>query len=344
MTLTLNDRLSLKKANQALSERVQLLEHILISHGIEVPSEISAASPISESNTAFGPGTAGGSLSEIPSGVGHVDSESDQPKKSDDWLPHFPISNNVSQTAPSTWETFMSLDHDGHMSAPATSKPQATNPSLSWNISNTSAVKDNLNPSTVSQEPWRSDTAALIFDEDDLNYSTNDDIPVPTIPPGRAISAQLRRQSSVEWHNDNAWANQPNTSPTRMIEPVQASQSDEMIDQLSARMGSFQLAEDGQLRYFGATSNLHILHNGAFSLSRTPTRSIRTDGSAGLHRAGIGKAVDPEFEKHLEHLYFKWEDPAIHVVDEEMYYQEQEKWNRGEDGSPFYSETLKNAM
>jgi hypothetical protein len=54
--------------------------------------------------------------------------------------------------------------------------------------------------------------------------------------------------------------------------------------------------------------------------------------------------VSPEIERHLADMYFKWEDPAIHVVDEEMYREEHEKWNLGVDGSPFYSETLKNAM
>lgn len=119
---------------------------------------------------------------------------------------------------------------------------------------------------------------------------------------------------------------------------------DEVIDQLSARMGAFKIAEDGQLRYFGATSNLHIVHNGVSSLARPPGQSMRIEGEKALSRAGVDQIFSPEVERYLEELYFKWEDPAIHVVDEEMYFLEKDKYNTGVDGSPFYSETLKNAM
>lgn len=118
-----------------------------------------------------------------------------------------------------------------------------------------------------------------------------------------------------------------------------------MIDQLSARMGSFKIAEDGQLRYFGATSNLHILHNGASSMFRAPIRSVQRDGKLALQRAGLGQDVPAAFEQHLEKLYFAWEDPAIHVVDEEMYHREKARYEENEDTSTsFFSESLKNAM
>ncbi|KFY97712.1 hypothetical protein V498_01908 [Pseudogymnoascus sp. VKM F-4517 (FW-2822)] len=65
------------------------------------------------------------------------------------------------------------------------------------------------------------------------------------------------------------------------------SDDDEVVDQLSARIGTFQIAEDGQLR---------------------------------------------------------WEDPAIHVVDEEMYFLAKSAYYSGDDGNTFYSETLKNTI
>jgi hypothetical protein len=145
--------------------------------------------------------------------------------------------------------------------------------------------------------------------------------------------------SSITYHSD-----EDDQCADTGIETEQQSHDDSIVDQLSARMGSFQIAEDGQLRYFGPTSNLHILHNGLFSLSRPLIRSMRTEGPEILKRAGLGQYVDPEVEKYLARLYFAWEDPAIHVVDEDMYYGEQCKWNSGQGGSPFYSETLKNAM
>jgi hypothetical protein len=124
-----------------------------------------------------------------------------------------------------------------------------------------------------------------------------------------------------------------------------SSSDDEVMDALSARIGAFQIAEDGQLRYYGATSNLHILHNGLSSIPRALSRSVRTEGEEVLQRAGLYRDIDPVLEKHLEELYFRWEDPAIHTVDEEMYFGAKEGYYAGgEEGNPFYSETLKNAM
>jgi hypothetical protein len=138
-------------------------------------------------------------------------------------------------------------------------------------------------------------------------------------------------------------------NPQQLLTPSTAddtssSGGDSMTNDLAAQMGSLKVAEDGQLRYYGPTSNLHIIHNGLFSLSRSTIRSVTEEGQLALQRAGVGQHVDPEIESHLTRLYFAWEDPAIHVVDEEMYYTEKNNWSLGATGTPFYSETLNNAM
>jgi hypothetical protein len=186
-------------------------------------------------------------------------------------------------------------------------------------------------------------TTAVAGDDDHIHHVTNRNMDPPDSSFPYLHGTSRRRQSSIDWHNDNSWSKEHDEFQVAAIESANRS-DDDIMDQLSARMGSFQIAEDGQLRYFGATSNLHILHNGMFFLSRSPIRSIRTEGNDVLVRAGLGQMVSTETERHLAELYFKWEDPAIHVVDEEMYYAEQARWRSGEDGSPFYSETLKNAM
>jgi hypothetical protein len=118
---------------------------------------------------------------------------------------------------------------------------------------------------------------------------------------------------------------------------------DPVVEQLSRRMGSLQVAEDGQLRYFGATSNLHILHNGPSSLSGPSIRRVY-DAQAVLDKSGVGAHVTEELEDHLIKLYFAWEDPSLHIAREEIYFQERAKWKIGIRGSPFYSEVLTNAM
>ncbi|OAL34833.1 hypothetical protein AYO20_05793 [Fonsecaea nubica] len=126
--------------------------------------------------------------------------------------------------------------------------------------------------------------------------------------------------------------------------PVPSHSEDVLLDQLSGRMGSLQIAEDGQLRFYGATSNLHILHNGPLSLSRSKFRSPSEQGAELLHGAGVGHLVDESLEDHLLRLYFTWEEPSIHVVDESVYWRERMICKTTGQVSTLYSEVLTNAM
>jgi hypothetical protein len=109
-------------------------------------------------------------------------------------------------------------------------------------------------------------------------------------------------------------------------------------------MGSLQIAEDGQLRFYGATSNLHILHNGPLSLSRSKFRSPNEQGADLLLGAGVGHFVDPSIEDHLLKLYFTWEEPSIHVVEEAVFWRERTNCRDAGLFNQLYSEVLTNAM
>ena len=113
---------------------------------------------------------------------------------------------------------------------------------------------------------------------------------------------------------------------------------------LSARMGALRLVEDGQLRYYGPTSNLHMYTDGLQSLSTPSFRSVATEGIDVLRRLGLDQEVPLALETHLAKLYFTWEDPAIHVVDQETFFAEKRRCLLHDTGSPYYSETLNNAM
>ncbi|OQV10731.1 Fungal Zn2-Cys6 binuclear cluster domain-containing protein [Cladophialophora immunda] len=104
------------------------------------------------------------------------------------------------------------------------------------------------------------------------------------------------------------------------------------------------IAEDGQLRFYGATSNLHILHNGPLSLSRSKFRSPSEQGAELLNGAGVGHFVDESLEDHLLRLYFTWEEPSIHVVDESVFWRERMICKGAGQVSTLYSEVLTNAM
>lgn len=137
-----------------------------------------------------------------------------------------------------------------------------------------------------------------------------------------------------------------NEKPNRAASPTanQDSESEGFLDQLSGRMGSLQIAEDGQLRFYGATSNLHILHNGPLSLSRSKFRSASEEGTDLLCKAGVGHFVDEAIEDHLLKLYLVWEDPSIHVVEEAIFWRERRKCKTDNQVSSLYSEVLANAM
>ncbi|KAL2676499.1 hypothetical protein Neosp_010258 [[Neocosmospora] mangrovei] len=113
---------------------------------------------------------------------------------------------------------------------------------------------------------------------------------------------------------------------------------------LSARMGALRLVEDGQLRYYGPTSNLHMYTDGLQSLSTPKFRSVATEGIDVLRRLGLDQEVPLALETHLAKLYFTWEDPAIHVVDQETFFAEKRRCLLHDTGSPYYSETLNNAI
>lgn len=118
----------------------------------------------------------------------------------------------------------------------------------------------------------------------------------------------------------------------------------DITDILAARVGALRIAEDGELRYYGPTSNLHVQPNGSQSLSQATIRHVEAEGSGVLRRLGLDREVLLATEMHLARLYFSWEDPAIHVLDEDTFFVEKENTLFRGNKSPYYSETLNNAM
>jgi hypothetical protein len=73
-------------------------------------------------------------------------------------------------------------------------------------------------------------------------------------------------------------------------------------------------------------------------------RLVATVARGGLQCLGLNQAVPLDLQTHLAKLYFTWEDPAIHVIDEDVFFEEKEQWLRDNRSTPYYSETLNNAM
>ncbi|GKZ37272.1 hypothetical protein AbraIFM66950_008729 [Aspergillus brasiliensis] len=109
-------------------------------------------------------------------------------------------------------------------------------------------------------------------------------------------------------------------------------------------MGSLQIAEDGQLRLFGPTSNLHISHVGPFPLLNTNIRSVHWNEDAIYKAAGVDLHVDEELEEHLTKLYFAWENPNTPLVDEVAYREGKYRYRKLREITNRYSEVLNNAI
>jgi hypothetical protein len=119
---------------------------------------------------------------------------------------------------------------------------------------------------------------------------------------------------------------------------------DEPTEQLASRLGRLRIAEDGHLRYYGATSNLHMLRSSQFSCFQPTIRTILGHGEAALRRSGLYWDSDPEYEDHLTALFFAWHNTFLGIVNEEVYYSQRELYRSGATATAYYSPTLENAM
>lgn len=151
-----------------------------------------------------------------------------------------------------------------------------------------------------------------------------------------------REDEEIRLHHDTAPSSSRAAIPTDSKPLGSTELTSSLMEQLAGNLGSLRIADDGQLRFFGATSNLHIL---AARAHYKPVLNIQNT-TATLRAADLDHEVDVELEDHLIKLYFCWEDPSIHVVDETAFYRERARC-RARDAthlSPLYSEVLLNAI
>lgn len=124
---------------------------------------------------------------------------------------------------------------------------------------------------------------------------------------------------------------------------------DPEMEVLVKRTGSLQFTEQGQLKYFGTTSNVHFLK---IAIPFQPClQGGRYDETPEmwLERAGLGQIVPCEMEDHLIKLYFTWENPYFHVVDQKAFMDARKRAIADREAgkvskSSCYSELLVNAM
>ncbi|EXJ84397.1 hypothetical protein A1O3_05064 [Capronia epimyces CBS 606.96] len=117
----------------------------------------------------------------------------------------------------------------------------------------------------------------------------------------------------------------------------------DVTKQLTSRMGRLQIAEDGQPRYYGATSNLHILHSGPNSLVQPNIRHVLTHGESAIAQAGLEWQGDEVYEDHLINLFFSWHNTLMYVLDRDIFVRERHLFRLGQT-TDLYSPALENAV
>lgn len=112
--------------------------------------------------------------------------------------------------------------------------------------------------------------------------------------------------------------------------------------QFSERLGTLLTGPNGEWRFYGATSNLHLVH-GDFGQD-FPNLGRQKSVQASFDTAGLNHTVDEQLVNHLITLYFTWQNPSLRVVDQEAFETARNEFLVNPKENGFYSELLVNSM
>lgn len=153
-----------------------------------------------------------------------------------------------------------------------------------------------------------------------------------------------------ELHSSPAQTTQSARSETKLARPwsperrgEQDNTPGDVTRQLTSRLGRLQMAEDGRPRYYGATSNLHLLHSGPGSLTQPNIRHVMVHGDAAVALAGLQWESDHAYESHLINLFFSWHNSLQFPVDKTIFLRERDKYKSGQS-TDLFTPSLENAI
>lgn len=114
---------------------------------------------------------------------------------------------------------------------------------------------------------------------------------------------------------------------------------EDLIDELSDRVGKLHVGPGGQPHFYGPTSTFNLADAPIVGDFQKP-HTLDGNMQKGLD---TDEEVPVALEEHLISLYFSWQDPSSHVVDREMFEDAKAKSQRNED-TQFYSGALRYAV
>ncbi|KZL83902.1 fungal specific transcription factor [Colletotrichum incanum] len=188
---------------------------------------------------------------------------------------------------------------------------------------------------TQPQSPLKKGTAKTIADwewgpsEHDYNYTSEVNVASVRTPEHPLLGTYSEKATLSDNDDDDAGSD---------------TTEEDLVNQLSDRLGSLRIGPNGQICYYGPTSNFSLVELPTGSDTLSIDRTVRNDGQEHLNNMGYGKPVPPDLEEHLISLYFAWQDPFSHVVDRALYEEAKYEWLEREKETQYYSEALRNAM
>lgn len=120
-------------------------------------------------------------------------------------------------------------------------------------------------------------------------------------------------------------------------------QESDLVQQVSARFGALRIAADGQLRYYGAATNYHLLE-GSRHDEDVDIFTTRQEMMDRLEQAGLAQDVPPEIEEHLIELFFAWHNPVHVTVDRDTFFAARNNSDRRAMHVGYYNDVLINAV
>ncbi|CRG83993.1 Nitrogen assimilation transcription factor nit-4 [Talaromyces islandicus] len=153
------------------------------------------------------------------------------------------------------------------------------------------------------------------------------------------VENSLTSPPALEQENTTFVDNEPplvdDSSDTEGIE--------DLIDQLSDRVGTLRIGPRGETQFYGPTSTFNLVDMPVSEHSITQNVLLNNNDDS-LDRLGINQEIPIDLEEHLVNLYFSWHNPACRIVDRKRYEAAKEVSHSETDPSPFYSESLRNAI
>lgn len=236
-------------------------------------------------------------------------------------------------SSPSQITTPVSMCHDldGMNTNPGASVVSAQAPE---STTSASYLPEELSPYSLDLPDWTFDLSLANFSGHEISSTPDDSFFVdatsttclPPLPPEWSLPYCLQDLTSFETQVSN-------------IED-----QDSVVSRLSETKGTLHNFENGDLRYFGATSNINLLDSGPPFDDHIEEDTYHACGKRMIEEAGLGQVVEPDLINHLINLYFAWQDSSYHVVDRDAYETQRHIYHENPDDNRGHNQALTNIM